>query len=306
MNNTPIIFQLIKRGLSITILLFFFATPVLANKIDELKTDEDVERFIHKQNRKLKDFYITSIEILYYDTLQQKIADSLGVKPWQKADFDNNGLSDLLVYGSWDGNKCLIAIIDDGNKFVFRFLSRGFFDDVYFPAVTTINKQPFLILNKSCDFCSDIGKQIISTDTLIYKFGDFIEPNFNTPSYKIEKIEFSTTMCFGTCPVFELEIKSDRTAKYHAIQYNNETGKFKTIIDPANFELIISLLNYIDFPNLKDDYNVNWTDDQTCILTITYDNGKKKIISDYGKLGTHGLSMIYSKLFKLRENQKWR
>lgn len=293
-------------ALTTTVLFLHIATPLFANKIDDLNTDEDVENFMHKHDKKFKDFYVASIKTLYYDTIQQKIADSLGVHPWQKVDFDKNGITDMLVYGMWDSRNYLIAVIDEGKDFVFRSLNRGFFDNVYFPVVTTIDKQVFLVLNKGCEFCRNNERKIISTDTLIYKYGDFIEPNFKSSTYKIEKVEFSTTMCFGTCPVFELEINSDRTSKYNATQYNDKTGKFKTTIDTANFNLIISLLNYIDFPNLKDDYSVNWTDDQSCTLTILYDNGKTKKILDYGEIGTNGLRIIYNKLFALRKNQKWK
>jgi hypothetical protein len=60
-----------------------------------------------------------------------------------------------------------------------------------------------------------------------------------------------------------------------------------------------------DFETLQDNYAVNWTDDQTAKLKITYDNGKVKSIRDYGLLGTYGLDRVYQLLFELRENQKW-
>lgn len=291
---------------SLTVFLALFtAIPASANKIGDLKTDEDVNNFISKYIMELKGFEVAPMKMLYYEISEQQFADSLGVKPWQKADFDNNGLSDLLVYGFWGGDPYLIAVIDEGKEFVFRSLNRGFGDE-YFPVIKTFDDRDFLILNRGCKFYRDCKIKIISTDTLIYKFGDFIEPNFKPSVYKIKKIEYSTTMCFGTCPVFELEINSDRTAKYNAIQYNDEEGKFKTILDTARFNSIVSLLNYIDFPNLKDDYSVNWTDDQSCTLTITYDNGHKKSISDYGEIGTYGLQIIYKELFALRGNQKWK
>ncbi len=101
--NRVKLFRVTLVVLSATILLLF-STPVFANEIDDLKTDEDVESFMQKQNKKFKDFHVASIKTLYYDPLQQKIADSLGIKPWQKVDFDNNELSDLLVYGMLGGN----------------------------------------------------------------------------------------------------------------------------------------------------------------------------------------------------------
>jgi hypothetical protein len=290
----------------ITFLFLTLTTEMFANKIDAIKTDEDLEIFLHRQNKDLKGFYVASISTLYYDTTQQNIADSLGVKPWQKVDFDNNGLTDLLVYGMWHGRKHLLAVIDEGNKFTLRSLNRGFFDNILFPVVTKIDKQTFLILSQGCEFCRETNKKIIKTDTLVYKYGDFIEPNFSFVSYKIEKIELSTTICFGICPVFELEINADRTANYNAIQYNDKKGKFKTTIIVENFNSLMTLLNYTDFPKLKDTYSVNWTDDQTCTLKVTYDNGMTKTIIDYGEIGTNGLRMVYNQLFSLRKNQSWK
>jgi hypothetical protein len=57
---------------------------------------------------------------------------------------------------------------------------------------------------------------------------------------------------------------------------------------------------------LQNNYAVNWTDDQTCTLTITYNNEQTKTITDYGEIGTNGLRIIYDRLFALRKNQKWK
>jgi hypothetical protein len=290
----------------ITILFLLLATNLIANRIDNIKTDEDVEGFLHKQGKVFKSCYVGSIQSLYFDILKQKLADSLHVKPWQKVDFDNNGLTDLLVYADYKGENCLLALIDEGKRITIRIINRNFLESLLFPVVVTIDKQVFLVLHHGCEYCHNEKDIITKTDTLIYKHGDFIEPNFNLTFYKIEKIQYSTTGCFGTCPVFELEINIDRTAKYNAIQYNDKKGKFKTIIDTSHFNAIISLLNYIDFAELKDNYSVNWTDDQSCAITIIYDNNKSKVISDYGEVGTYGLTSLYRKLFALRKNQAWK
>jgi hypothetical protein len=84
------------------------------------------------------------------------------------------------------------------------------------------------------------------------------------------------------------------------------SGKFSTQINEKEFTEIIDLLNYIAFPNLKNEYAVSWTDDQSCTLKITYDNGATKKIDDYGMIGTYGLNRVYEMLYELRFNQKWR
>ena len=156
-------------------------------------------------------------------------------------------------------------------------------------------------------------KQTLQQKDLIFKFGDFIEFNKSPKTYKIEKIEYTTGMCFGTCPAFSIEINKDRKGTFKAEYYNTKTknskevnGTFKTDINEKSYSEIIGLLNYIDFPNLKDDYSVSWTDDQTCNLTITYNNGQKKKIKDYGLIGTYGLDRLYQLFFELRFNQNWK
>lgn len=114
---------------------------------------------------------------------------------------------------------------------------------------------------------------------MIYKFGDFIEENQSPSNHKIEKIEYSTTMYYGTCPVFNITIKADKTARWNAEMFNEindkeVNGKFNSKITEDKYNDIVNLLNYIDFETLQDDYAVNWTDDQSSTLKITYDNGK--------------------------------
>lgn len=279
-----------------------------ANTIDELKTNEEVEHFLHKADKDFKDFSLSDIKMIYIDSIQRHLADSLGVRVWQKADLDNNGLTDLLVNGNWNGSdNHLIAVLDMGKSVAVRDLNRGFFDNNYFPVITSLQGQTILILHKGLTFSWNINEHshIVRTDSLVYKFGDFVELNHRPANYSIQQIEFSTTECFGSCPVFELKINANRNASYHAQQYNDLSGKFNTLIDTIHLKELIDILNYLDFPKLKDNYEVNWTDDQSCTLVVTYDNGKKKTISDYGEIGTNGLSLLYSKLFALRKNQQW-
>ena len=56
----------------------------------------------------------------------------------------------------------------------------------------------------------------------------------------------------------------------------------------------------------KQDYYVDWTDDQDCTLKVVYDNNKVKEVRDYGLIGTFGLKKLYQQLFELRFNQDWK
>src|SRR6218665_3413700 len=226
-------------------LFMLLVTTLFANKVDQLQSDDDVNKFLKRQGTWIKDVYVSDLNSMYYDDDHKRVADSLGVKFWQKVDFDNNGLTDLLVYGEYKGTTRLFALIDEGKKMNASNLGRGFLDDILFPVMTTINNQAVLLLYKGPEFSRSLDeyKKLLKTDTLIYHFKGFIEPNFEPITYEIEKIEFSTTMCFGTCPVFELTINSDRTALYNAMQYNKIEGKHKGEIDKSSYEAIVTLLN---------------------------------------------------------------
>jgi len=152
----------------------------------------------------------------------------------------------------------------------------------------------------------------IDKNTLIYLFGNFIEINKKQKMYNIEKIEYQTTRCFGTCPQFNIVIEKSKNATFNAQHHNRKDknekeikGKYKTIIKDEDFDLIVNALNDIDFPNLKDKYTTGHRDTQACFLTITYNEGKVKKIKDYGLSGTLELKNFYNLMFELRFNQKW-
>ena len=131
--------------------------------------------------------------------------------------------------------------------------------------------------------------------------------------YDIERIEYFTSVCFGPCPQFRIEIGKNRDAVYEAIRFNftkefnspSPEGSFKAKINENNFQLILKKLNDMDFPTLEDRYKVQYTDAQTANLKIIYDGGKEKTITDYGMMGTPELKELYQLFLELRENQNW-
>ena len=274
------------------------------SKIDRINSKQEVEKLISSLNNRFEEFTL--------------IADSLNIQPFSKLDFDKNGLTDLLAIGTFP----LQIIAGDSIIKDYEFHNL---------VVMDYGKDSFQIINLTRGYSRGfvvpkiINDSIITLNqkALIFKFGDFIEFNPHPKTYQIEKIEYQTTPCFGTCPVFLIEINKDKTGLFKASKYNSETkiypfeipgraapkeikGVFRTVVREDSYSNIIELLNYIDFPNLKDNYSVDWTDDQSCTLTITYNNGQKKKITDYGLLGTYGLDRLYQLFFELRFNQKWK
>ena len=277
------------------------------NSIDDINDAKQIEKLLKTIDKRYTDFKINNI-LKFSDSDCQRLSDSLKLKSFTKIDFDKNGYTDLLVIGEWSHHTILLILDSGGNKFSIKHLTRRIFQECSFPKISTEGNEIFIDYYsfKEPAWRNDDTITGLQSKRLIYKFGDFVEFNIAPQNHNIEKIEYSTTGCYGSCPIFSLDINSDRTAKFNATRYNEPDGKFGGIINDVDYSTLIALLNYIDFPNLKNNYSVNWTDDQGCTLTITYDNGKTKTINDYGLIGTYGLDRTYDFLFNLRKNQNWK
>jgi hypothetical protein len=268
------------------------------NKIDDITTARQIEDLLRSLNPVFSTFHVND-SMLFLNNNCKTVSDSLHCSPWFKADFDNNGYTDLMVTGGWD-NHAVFCILDSGNNhYSIDRLTRKIFQNCTFPVLKKIGKDNLLL------YYSVNEEGCITIDTLIYKFGDFVNYHSSSKNNNIKKIEFVTHECFGECPQFKLIIDSNRNAQYEAIKYNKTYGDFEGMINEDNFDQLIQLLNYIDFTNLKNKYSVSWNDDQNCTLTITYDNGKIKTIDDDGMHGTFGLERVYQILFGWRDNQQW-
>lgn len=298
----------------ILFLLLFPAIITYANKVDSLKTYKDVETFIFSQLVNKNALPIFKIKDLYRTDIQRRTAKKLGVKPWQKADFNLDGRTDLLVHFKFrgeSGNR-LVVFIDQGS--FFSPINLGdfwFMDNLYYPIVYFDDKQPLIKLYKGCYYCDENMKIIYDTATLIYKFGNFIEYVKDIPSCKIEKISITTTsLCDGDCNDFVFSIDSNRVAKYFDLIYNNVDipdfgDEYVSEVDSAKYAELIEIINGIDIINLHESYFSGSIESSEYTLNITYNSGLTKRIEDHGTLGTYGLRMIYRLLFKIKSTQKW-
>ncbi|HEY6161937.1 MAG TPA: DUF6438 domain-containing protein [Bacteroidia bacterium] len=300
------------RFLLPSLLFFSSSLPATHNKIDDANSFDDIRAILRAADKRFEHF------IFYGEisSIDDTCGSSRGIplpQAWMKADVDGNGYTDIIISGTYSLDRDILCILDRGNNdFYVKFVTREAFGNCCSIKMLRSSPQPafvyyhtkYLLANKKTNL---LYKDSLLTDTLVYRFGDFVEINSHIPVYHhIEKISISTSGCFGTCPVFSLDIDSGRKATYHAGMYNKRKGNFSGKIKNSDYEQLTALLDYIDFPSLENGYAVNWTDDQSVTLTITYDNGKVKTIEDYGLIGTFGLNRVYNMLYGFRENQNWK
>jgi Domain of unknown function (DUF6438) len=235
-----------------------------------------------------------------------------------RADFDNNGYDDVLALGDmhWCNDTAFCSAItfvlmnfgkDSIN--VFPLYNEAYVRSPEFPQIITSKGTIPLIVAHKFDFKrKDIPIQ------LIYKNGGFVELAKKETIHNIEKVQFAVGPCFGSCPMFQISIEKSGSATFLAEHYNfkdafngdADEGFYTATVNKKDLDNIMSLLNYINFESLKNDYGVTWTDDQDAKLIISYDGGKTKTIRDYGLSGSYGLRLLYKHLHDLRFNQHWK
>lgn len=286
------------------------------SKIDSINDGKDVEQLIRRFGENYEKFSLKPIGTFQAsygrDSQCKQIADSLKItKSFYKADLDNNGYTDLLAIGDYYDFVIFVVLNYGNDSLVLNRLTRRSFQECTYPVI--INDGIRYYYFSQPDWRQKNQQSSLQYKDLVFRFGDFIEKNSHPANYSIEKIEYQTSICFGTCPKFFLSIDQDQSAVFKAELYNENPntskeikGEFFTTLNDSSYLEIINLLNYIDFPKLEDKYAVNWTDDQSSILTITYNDGHVKTIKDYGMIGTYGLDRLYQLLFALRFNQDWK
>ncbi len=88
-------------------------------------------------------------------------------------------------------------------------------------------------------------------------------------------ISLERTPCFGTCPVYKVEIHSDGRIEYNGKEFSNPKGDYETFIPLDEVELIRRAIVESRFLNLEDIYdNVYISDLPSAITTLTV-NGKQ-------------------------------
>jgi len=307
----------------------FVMAERIPSEIDSLKTKSEIEKFIQKSDTNYREYELKYLQDFdrdaNYDSVNKILANKLNVKTYfEKADFDNNGYTDLLAIGddhtcsSGGGKSCSfspIVLLNFGKNKTKIFTLTLEWGQMLVPVVEYDDGKPLLAIYKQK--LTDWEKRIYteSKTRLTFKFDNLIEYNKNPKKTKISKIEFETSGCFGSCPIYKLTLNRDSISIFNAKYYNfnhsgiavygKEEGIFYAEINKIKFDELADILNYCDFENLKENYAVMHTDDQTGDLKITYNDGSIKKISDYGMIGTYGLSFLYMKLAEVRFSEKW-
>ena len=98
-----------------------------------------------------------------------------------------------------------------------------------------------------------------------------------TDSSEIELIiSLQRTACFGTCPIYKIEIFSDGSGIYTGTRFVKNIGVAKFSLSETQMNLILTQAEAIGFTNMKEEYSEPISDLPTTFIQI-----KDKRIRDY-------------------------
>ena len=97
-----------------------------------------------------------------------------------------------------------------------------------------------------------------------------------TTSEKDVIISLQRTACFGTCPIYKIEIDKDGSGSYTGTKFVKNIGVTKFNLSKTQLNLILTQAEAIGFINMKEEYSEPISDLPTTFIQI-----RNKKIKDY-------------------------
>lgn len=133
-------------------------------------------------------------------------------------------------------------------------------------------------------------------------------------------ITLARTVCFGTCPSYELSVSAKGEVVFIGRRFVKKVGKVRSRITRDQLRQLISEFEKIDYFSLKDDYGGAatsspgedcpgwWTDNPSAYTSITI-NGKTKRVAHYhGCQGTDAvekLTALENRIDEIVNTKQW-
>ncbi|TGE20918.1 DUF6438 domain-containing protein [Hymenobacter metallicola] len=268
-----------------------------ANAIDALQTDADVMTFwqqhiaLHPKQLKLVPFYEG----------RRQVNDSLGANNWLKTDIDHNGETDLLIFRT-EGITQLAFVLSE--KKDYRVI-RPSLEDPYrhqfvYPVTKTMHRVNSVLLYSQYQTGLDDEQGMalyskLNCDTLVVRAGQIVNYSSRNLASRIASLTVENNgQCEGDCPTIKVFIDGNKmTSTALKEQYWNQK-RYTGTLPKKQILLALDLLNYANFPKLHEEYSARPSDQTTTVTTIIYDNGRRKVIRDYGASGSFTLAAFYT------------
>jgi hypothetical protein len=101
-----------------------------------------------------------------------------------------------------------------------------------------------------------------------------------TPQAEPIEISIRRTVCYGTCPDYEVTLRGDGTVSYTGRRHVRVSGQHTWKIDPAAVRALAREMEEAGYFELKDEYTAMVTDNPTTFTSLTI-GARTKRVKDY-------------------------
>ncbi len=139
----------------------------------------------------------------------------------------------------------------------------------------------------------------IRNDTLFFLRKDSTPGMYKRIKYDLDtilnfdQIIFSSTMCYGSCPVIDISVKNNNEVFFMGKDYVEPLGLYKSTIDSTLTKYIFEKFKRANPSNLKNNYSATHSDDQTITVDFLRNGKVVKTIEDYGYAAPKELIWAY-------------
>lgn len=283
----------------ISVLLLFLVLQSCAQspqaRIDAVESDDDVLRLIQAQFPDKKN---TKYSFQPYAEKFGRIADSLGVKYWEKTDLDGDGEQELIVYHASPGLTMLTFYADaDTLRTTYPYNNRF---AVVFPTLMDAHPGKRILLNKLSlprrnKILTESNPQL-QCDTLVFRNRHFQEYNAEPTLHRIEKMVLRiqpSRDCFMDCLTTELTIDGQK-GNANCILTSPNGVKVNGSLGAGEIRKCLDIAAYMKLGKPLSMAPPDASSSPEAWVEITYDGGKRYVVTDIGLAGGYSLCLLYS------------
>lgn len=307
------------------------------NSIETITTLTEAQQFVKQIYKPLKPYYfIDSITFQCYDGCCRSSSDSIiksenqnlqqyinthSIKLWYKADFDNNGYTDLLVSAR---GKLLIVMASSNNTYEVKRIELNHYNNCYalLPSIIKDGNETYIKLHYIKAYVGIVLLEAnkyynkpIEDELFVYKFTEFVHYNASPSTRNITNIQFiqhntaySNAIDINITPsggwymivnplpwnLFTGPHRADLIFHYiepYKIEVKTKYGK----VASADISTFKQLLNYIEYSNYLvtriSPFGV-YKKDHYATLIVQYEGGEKVKYNFNATNGQEGMVLM--------------
>ncbi|MCR5889301.1 hypothetical protein LRS06_16315 [Hymenobacter sp. J193] len=272
-----------------------------ASRIAALQTDAQVLDLIHPLGWEYAEATLGDSAAAAYKPYRFTRFAVRSGQTWFKADFDQNGLPDLLVLAQRKNTSLVFCVLDMGSKLL---VVRNFYNVLNrrYPVARVVVEQGQHLLEYA-DYARSHGPrrqlQNRRTQLLSYVGGGFVEYNAHPTQHRIQRVEYEGYSVYHQAIRTRITVTEESVHLWRRRAEALDTTKVTmqqraSRLLPAQKIQLAELLNYIKFAGLPASFALSPQNHRTHVkLVIEYNDGQRKVVEDLNGTGTAGLRQLY-------------